>query len=435
MRYGATSVLTRCYRPSFFLNGSGVSQRLSRILRGRGMLAGVSDATRERYSLPQWPLTAWLADSGPDVPSDIRHALIRNLYSSLPIFIGGVFNTVGVAAILAVRQNSTIFWFWLGLEIAICVARLWLILGAERRVARGRSTHTDALILLALAWAFSVGFGTIISILSGDWVGATLACLSAAAMVGGICLRNYSAPRLAGAMIFLGLGPCAVGALVSGQAALLIVGVQIPFYLYAMSVASHHLNQMLVSTMVAERENDHRACHDALTGLLNRNGLARDMEQRGAFGRALFYLDLDGFKTVNDRFGHAAGDRLLIGVADRLRAAMAKGDAVARIGGDEFVVLSSVSGRSAALLTAERMVLAIAGVAYDIEEERVHVGVSVGISLRPEHGVDLSDLMNAADTALYRAKAEGKCRYAMADAGHAVQVPNWTGGVRRRSAG
>ncbi|WP_336963283.1 GGDEF domain-containing protein [Sphingobium aquiterrae] len=400
----------------------------------------MSEVTSERYSLPTWRLTAWLADSGPDVPVDIRHALIKNLYGSLPIFLGGVFNTIAVAAILAVRQDKPQFWAWLAMEVLVCGARLWLIMGARRRAAAGRSTQTDILIILALAWAFSVGFGTIISLTSGDWVAATLACLSAAAMVGGICLRNYSAPRLAGAMIFLGLGPCALGSLLSGQAALLIVGMQIPVYLYAMSIASHRLNRMLISTMVAERENDHRARHDALTGLLNRNGLAREMDSRGAFGRALFYLDLDGFKDVNDRFGHAAGDRLLIGVAERLRAATAKGDALARIGGDEFVVLSSVSGRSAALLTAERMVLAIAGAAYDLGMaydhgvERVHVGVSVGIALRPQHGVDLSDLMDSADSALYRAKAEGKCRYAIADIEQEVQAPNWTGEIRRQAA-
>lgn len=93
-----------------------------------------------------------------------------------------------------------------------------------------------------------------------------LASLSAAAMVGGICFRNFGAPRLAGTMILLSLGPIIPGAAFAGEPLFYIVYLQVPMYLAAMTAAAFRLNRMLITTMRAERENSHRAHHDALTG-------------------------------------------------------------------------------------------------------------------------------------------------------------------------
>src|SRR3546814_5370645 len=111
---------------------------------------------------------------------------------------------------------------------------------------------------LALHDALPISF---ISVLSGDWVAATLACLSSAAMVGGIAFRNFAAPRLVALMILLSLGPCAVGGAMSGQPILLVATFQIPFYLVSMTIAAFRLNRMLVATMRAEHANRHRARH------------------------------------------------------------------------------------------------------------------------------------------------------------------------------
>lgn len=171
--------------------------------------------------------------------------------------------------------------------------------------------------MLSIAWSGSVGYGALISLATGDWVAATLACISAGAMVGGICFRNFSAPRLCGAMIVLSLGPTIPGALIAGQPLMLVLFFQIPMYLAAMTMACFKLNRLLIATMRAERENDRRARHDVLTGLSNRAELVGALEERlsrqdGHGGTlALLYLDLDDFKVVNDTHGHAAGDRLL----------------------------------------------------------------------------------------------------------------------------
>ncbi len=224
-----------------------------------------------------------------------------------------------------------------------------MLLIARRRAARGEPTPTDLYILLGLAWAAGIGYGAFISLISGDWVAATLVCLTASAMVGGTCFRNFGAPRMVGLMIVLTLGPCTFATPLVGEPVLLVGLVQLPFYIYSMSRAAFGLNAMLVSTMRAERDHAFQAQHDVLTGLPNRIGLQQALQASltrydGSRPLALIYLDLDGFKTVNDTHGHDTGDRLLRLVSDRLRRLVRAGDVVARIGGDEFIVLTEHIG-------------------------------------------------------------------------------------------
>ncbi|KQP86569.1 diguanylate cyclase [Methylobacterium sp. Leaf113] len=362
------------------------------------------------FSLPSWRLTRWLTDAGPDVPLEIRAALIRSLFGTFPIFAGGVLNTIAVSTLVALRLPRPEFLIWCALEYTICLTRLVVLVIAHRAATARRRTPTDFYLVLGLAWAASVGYGTLISLISGDWVVATLACLSAAAMVGGISFRNFGAPRLAGAMIVLTLGCCCLAAPFTGEPILLITFLQIPFYLASMSAAGFRLNKLLVATMRAERENAFRAHHDILTGLPNRAGLAEAIEARGDAPKALLYLDLDGFKTVNDTHGHGVGDALLQSVADRLRAGTGPGDVAARLGGDEFVVLADGLAPSALIGFGEAIAARISE-PYALEGGRTaRIGVSIGIALAPEHGTDLPRLLSVADKALYEAKAQGKAQ-------------------------
>lgn len=374
------------------------------------------------YSLPRWRWTHWLTDAGPDVPAEIRVALIGSLYGTLPIFAGGVINTIAVSLLITLRIPTLPFILWSVFEIVCCVIRLVVLISARKRAERGLPTPTDLYIMLGLAWAAGVGYGTFISLTSGDWVVATLACLSAAAMVGGICFRNFGAPRMAGLMIVLTLGACCFAAPFLGEPIMLIVFFQIPFYLFSMTMAGYKLNAMLVSTMRAEREHEFLARHDMLTGLSNRSGLSKALELRfardvGARRLALIYLDLDGFKAVNDTHGHMAGDRLLQLVAERLRGMIRSGDLAARIGGDEFIVLSEQTETSQLLGFGERLIREIS-LPYELDNRNeVTVGASIGIALAPEHGTDMASLLSAADMALYQAKSKGKSRCMIAPPG------------------
>lgn len=377
------------------------------------------DGETLRFSLPRWRLTRWLVEAGPDVPMDIRIALIGGLFGTLPIFVAGVFNTVAVSLLVALRIPSWPFVLWCAFDILCCTARLVVLLIARRRADRHKETPTDLYILLGVAWAAGIGFGAFITLMSGDWVAATLVCLTATAMVGGTCFRNFGAPRMVGVMIVLTVGPCTFATPLVGEPILLIGLAQLPFYIYSMSRAAFGLNAMLVSTMQAEREHAFQAKHDVLTGLPNRTGLKQALEASlmrydGSRPLALIYVDLDGFKSVNDTHGHKTGDQLLQLVSDRLRRLVRAGDLVARIGGDEFIVLSEQIGGGPLKRFGDRLVREISQ-PYQLEGPlTVTIGASVGIARAPEHGLDLESLMGAADAALYQAKSDGKARSVMA---------------------
>jgi diguanylate cyclase (GGDEF)-like protein len=372
--------------------------------------------------LPQRSLTSWLVDPGREkLPDSIRIQLFSSLYGTLPIFLGGVINTLLVALVIATRHPTPLFIFWACFEMVLALVRAPVLIAGRRAIARGKSGPSDLYVLLACLWGASVGFGGLICVLSGDWVAATLAFLSAAGMVGGICFRNFAAPRLAAVMIVLSLGPCAAGGILSGEPILMVTAVQIPFYLFAMSAAAFKLNRMLLDRMEAELEKDYRVRHDNLTGLVNRAGLATALDRRAASGEsedvAYLFLDLDGFKRVNDTLGHSAGDRLLVEVAIRLQGVAEAEDIVARIGGDEFLIVTRGDGPARARALGEEAIQALAGTPFLFGDEGVDIGVSVGIALSAEHGTAFAGLIDAADAALYLAKARGRCQCVVATAG------------------
>jgi len=165
-----------------------------------------------------------------------------------------------------------------------------------------------------------------------------------------------------------------------------------------------------------EEQLRHLAFHDPLTGLANR-ALFHDRTEQAMVSRpqrsatvAVLYIDLDGFKQVNDEHGHAVGDALLVAVGQRLRKCLRPGDTLARLGGDEFgVLLEQVDTAAEASMLADRIV-AVLGDSFGIAGNRLSIGASVGVALC-EPGTDkVSALLRRADVAMYAAKVEGKGR-------------------------
>ena len=161
----------------------------------------------------------------------------------------------------------------------------------------------------------------------------------------------------------------------------------------------------------------HLAHHDALTGLPNRVLFqdrvqqACDNAQRHPGCFAVVFMDLDHFKNVNDSLGHALGDQLLMAVSARLAGILRAGDTVCRLGGDEFVMLlPDLVDAGCASEVAERILDAVAQPCW-LDDTEVRIGVSLGIALSPRDGTDPDTLMKRADTAMYRAKREGRNRF------------------------
>ncbi len=161
----------------------------------------------------------------------------------------------------------------------------------------------------------------------------------------------------------------------------------------------------------------HSAQHDALTGLPNRVLLndrirsAISIAPRHDKKVAVLFLDLDGFKQINDTLGHALGDKLLQQVASRLMGCVRGSDTVSRMGGDEFVVLlSEVERPEDSAITARRMLEAVSA-PYSIDRHELHVTVSIGVAAYPDDGLDAETLIKNADAAMYQAKENGRHGY------------------------
>jgi diguanylate cyclase (GGDEF)-like protein/PAS domain S-box-containing protein len=159
---------------------------------------------------------------------------------------------------------------------------------------------------------------------------------------------------------------------------------------------------------------EYQAFHDPLTGLQNRLAFTAKLEARLATasvrnGRvAVLFLDLDGFKVINDSLGHSAGDRVLQSLAKRLRTTVREGDLISRFGGDEFTVLLDISRPEDAEAVAQKVLAAIACV---VEGQRLYVTGSLGVALYPENGDDPEALLRNADAAMYLAKDLGRNNY------------------------
>ena len=195
------------------------------------------------------------------------------------------------------------------------------------------------------------------------------------------------------------------------------------FELQVTAYTDHHAqHEVLIvgrdvsSQQATEERLRHVATHDALTGLPNRSLLSDRLQmsiaqaRRTGAGFTVLSLDLDGFKKVNDALGHAVGDALLRVAGERLLATLRDVDTLARVGGDEFVVLLSGAYNDAEINLITRRMIAAVQLPFDIDDNILYVSTSIGAAVFPQHGDSEVKLLAHADTALYRAKETGKSR-------------------------
>lgn len=245
---------------------------------------------------------------------------------------------------------------------------------------------------------------------------ALAAAVMGVAIVGmhytGMAAAHFPEGSMCGAALRAGLSPDSLAWL------LVVINAAVLGTAIGASVLDRLLHErtarLSASLQQANQQLTHLALHDALTGLPNRLQLVDYLQQRIARAQgdgsrfAVLFIDLDGFKGVNDSFGHHVGDALLVRVATTLRQMIAPGDTVARLGGDEFVMAAAVGGASEATVLGQRL-LARLGEAMKLEDhDDVRVTASIGIALYPGDGQDADALMAHADAAMYCIKESGR---------------------------
>jgi diguanylate cyclase (GGDEF)-like protein len=271
-----------------------------------------------------------------------------------------------------------------------------LLLGALN--VRALSYEMPLFHLITVSLLFSYGAGLVSRISVRPVICAVGLLLSTVPTVVALAVQAYLAPVPLFGQLF------AIEAIL--VATITGLSLQTVAYLYRGAV-QHHTSKHDLALL---------AKHDALTGLANRLLLrerfqaSSDLADQRRTRLALHYLDLDGFKGVNDQHGHPVGDALLQQVSRRLEETIRADDTVARLGGDEFVVLqTNVSEDSEAELLARRIIKKLSA-PYEIDGKTIQISASVGIAMMPNAGRDLERLLSQADAALYRSKNAGKSR-------------------------
>ncbi|ASG66239.1 hypothetical protein CEW91_08860 [Idiomarina piscisalsi] len=192
------------------------------------------------------------------------------------------------------------------------------------------------------------------------------------------------------------------------------IGSVVLLVILSFGIWNSRLRKEIKARKAAERHIRHIATHDELTGLPNRNLMQDRLEQslrqseRTQKPFSVLFLDLDGFKQINDDFGHNYGDELLVQAAQRMKTLLRRSDTVCRHGGDEFVViLPTAIAVGSALAVARKLVVQLAK-PYKVKRQQLEASVSIGVAMYPTHGTDVDTLLRSADKAMYAAKAAGK---------------------------
>ena len=310
----------------------------------------------------------------------------------LPIYAMHLALMVLVTGVFLVRKRlRTTF------KLAIIVALFWVIgvAGLLTTGMVGPSVWWLSLSILLITALYSVRAGLFTALLT-----ATVTAVAAAGFIQGWLTMPYDAN------LYIRTA--------TAWANVVVACVLLPLLLFSSVTSFHHSTVALLEETDAQREMIRQlATHDDLTGVPTLRLATDRLEQallgaaRAAGKVAVLYVDLDGFKAINDTHGHEAGDAVLKAVAARTRNVLRADDTVARKGGDEFlVILHGVDGMESALALAQRIVDTLS-LPVHYEGRPLRVGASIGVALVPEHALTAADMIRAGDAAMYEAKRAG----------------------------
>jgi len=348
---------------------------------------------------------------------------VASLYTQPTSLANGALAGIATASTAAwITREPLIVWCAATLvTVAICrvAAAYWLTRNGD---AEQRDEHVLEVVFEvgALTYALCVGMMGALTLAVGDRAHLPTLIVSYALVYGvGIAARNAGRPIMAIGQLLLSSLPILAVSLALGGPVLYVLAGIVVFMLFGMVSITmnvfHVLREQILaadtSANLAEQMRE-QARTDVVTGLLNRAGLNHDlvellMRLPNGCKLALFWLDLDRFKEVNDTLGHAIGDGVLAEVARRLADIAPEGATIARFGGDEFIAACIVDNRG----ECEQLASAIIGDLsrpFRIDGNRIGCGASMGVALLPDDGPDIETVMQSADLALYHAKVGGR---------------------------
>ncbi|MBW8753554.1 MAG: EAL domain-containing protein [Sphingomonadales bacterium] len=350
----------------------------------------------------------------------VRSILVETLYTQPASLLIGACGGVATSATTAYVSQQ---------PVITNVAILMALIAAARAAAAYVMPRLRKVEALPLELIFEIGafsYSTMVGILAAvtvyldaPLVAQLLTVVTAMCYGVGIAARNAGRPVIAIGQLVLSMVPAIVTFFLKGEFAYTVLAVSTTLVIPAMISISLNVFRMLRNSIAAAETSARLAekmqvlaRSDVVTGLLNRAGLNHHLIERmprldPARKFALFWMDLDRFKEVNDSLGHQTGDKLLAEIASRLKAVAPTDATVARFGGDEFIVACETDGRAEAEVLSQRMMEEISR-PIRIGDDRLEIASSMGIALLPDDGEDFDTLMQGADLALYRSKVNGR---------------------------
>lgn len=328
----------------------------------------------------------------------------------------GLFTSIATALAAIVLLGALWPVAWIVAEIILFAGRYRNIDRIASRPERERHRAYAMLVFFGVGWAVTYGLGQFACAASGHDLLIVMGAINTAGAVGNIASRNAPIPRFGVIAMALSGIPFGLGLFLYGAPEMLMVFVMATLLTGGMVLVMLQNHEIMLRMINAEWTNHLAARTDRLTELPNRIHLEerlaalcdRRMAMVDAPPFAVLCLDLDGFKAVNDQFGHAAGDTLLRAVAGRIAQSIRDQDIACRVGGDEFVLLLPDTSAAEASFVAARLIAAISR-PYDIGlDHLVRIGVSIGSAIADDPGERPQALLGRADQALYSAKAAGK---------------------------
>ena len=351
----------------------------------------------------------------------VRQKLVGSLYSQPTSLAIGALCGVATAYTAAWASGNSALW---NTAIALTIVGIVRVIAAHwltRNIGRVGARRLEIFYEIG-AFAFALLTGLVAAIAIFAHVDAHIEILTVSFALGygvGISARNAGRPVIAFGQLLLSAVPIMAAAIIVGSLGLYVLAGITFFLILTMMSITLNVYRVLRESISAAEANAKMAEKmrvlartDVVTGLSNRAGLNHELVEKTMAmepGRslALFWLDLDKFKEVNDMLGHPVGDRVLAEVADRLREDAPLDATVARFGGDEFIVATEINDRQHSERLA-RCFLDSINRPYRMDGEILKLGTSMGIAVLPEDGADVDTLMKSADLALYHAKTNGK---------------------------